>query len=279
MLKHLLAKIRENFTTCGVSSSKSPTSVSAQANPFEVGLYDASLSGLRNTDTGEFAENFRICAEDILLDAGCGAGGEASFAASTGAHIILMDIDKDKVEESYQRLKNSRARQVDTLVCDANPIALPDSSVTKVISKEVIEHVDDPAQFLSELVRVGKPGASYLLSCPAPESEQLQKGIAPDFYFQKPHHIRIIGRKEFEQLVIDAGLELQSHIYHGAFWTVWWMLYWTYEKDLNPPWHSSTDSWTKFWNGLQQDEGGRLIKAALDQKIPKSQIIVARKPY
>ena len=41
---------------------------------------------------------------------------------------------------------------------------------------------------------------------PHPSSEDLQKGIAADEYFQKPNHIRIISEAQFKQMVGDAGL-------------------------------------------------------------------------
>lgn len=54
---------------------------------------------------------------------------------------------------------------------------------------------------MAELVRVGQPGAQYLLTVPDPVAETVQKNLAPDSYFQKPNHIRIFQRDEFEQLV------------------------------------------------------------------------------
>jgi SAM-dependent methyltransferase len=250
-----------------------------QINPFNLGLKDQVKSGWYGKENGELVKGFCIKPEDTILDAGCGTGGQALYAAKTGAHVILLDIDASRVTEAMERLKDTPARKVDTIVSDSNPIDLPDASVTKVMSSEVIEHVDDPKRFLEELVRVGAPGAQYLLACPDPTSEHFLEEIAPDFYFQKPNHIRVIQREEFRAMVEDAGLIIEEHIFYGSFWTIWWMLYWTYEDTLDSPWGEMTDAWTTIWGTLLQTDGGLKVKHAMDQAIPKSQVLIARKPY
>ena len=69
---------------------------------------------------------------------------------------------------------------------------------------EVLEHVDEPEPFMAELARMGRPGALYLLSVPAPVGEHLQKGIAPASYYQSPNHVQIFTPERFEAMVEDA---------------------------------------------------------------------------
>ena len=64
--------------------------------------------------------------------------------------------------------------------------ATPSESIDKIICTEVIEHVDDPMVALRELMRVGKPGALYLLSVPGQRSEELIKSVAPAYWFESP---------------------------------------------------------------------------------------------
>ena len=49
-------------------------------------------------------------------------------------------------------------------VADAHALPFPDNSYEIVICREVLEHVKDPAQVLSELHRVLTPGGTLLLS-------------------------------------------------------------------------------------------------------------------
>ncbi|KRW60856.1 class I SAM-dependent methyltransferase [Pseudomonas sp. TTU2014-080ASC] len=239
---------------------------------------DTHLSGWFREETGELFEGFPICAEDSILDIGCGGGGYAHFCGSRGAEVIVADIDADKVAAAESLLKSTAARSVIPLVTDANPIPLEDGRVNRVVAMEVLEHVADPAQFMSELVRVAKPGSLFLITVPDTVGENVQKKIAPPVYFEHPNHIRIFERDEFDQLIRDAGLIIERRTEYGFYWSVWWFFFWACKQDLSPPWHPLLNSWTHTWNTLLSLPDGARIKKALDETMPKSQVIVARKP-
>ncbi|MCU1719257.1 class I SAM-dependent methyltransferase [Pseudomonas sp. 5P_3.1_Bac2] len=246
--------------------------------PVDVQEIDTPLSGWFRQESGELFEGFPITPQDTVLDIGCGNGPYANFCASLGAEIIVADIDADKVAAVEALLKDSAARSVTGLVTDAKPIPLKDASVNRVVAMEVLEHVEDPTQFMSELVRVAKPGSLFLLTVPDPVGEQVQKKLAPPVYFEHPNHIRIFQRDEFEQLVIDAGLIIERRTEYGFYWSIWWFFFWACKQDLSPPWHPLLNSWTSTWNMLLRTPDGPRIKKALDEVMPKSQVIVARKP-
>ncbi|MBD9514888.1 class I SAM-dependent methyltransferase [Pseudomonas sp. PDM22] len=241
-------------------------------------LKDTYLSGWFHQETDELFEGFPISADDSVLDIGCGDGPFVQFCAQRGAEVIFADIDADKVAGVERALQGSNARAMLPLVTDANPIPLPDARVDKVVAMEVLEHVEDPAQFMSELVRVGKPGALYLITVPDPLGESVQKELAPPAYFEHPNHIRVFEREAFEQLVRDSGLVIERQAHYGFYWSVWWFFFWACKQDLSPPWHPLLDSWTRTWNMMLATEEGPRIKKALDNAMPKSQAIIARKP-
>jgi SAM-dependent methyltransferase len=155
---------------------------------------------------------------------------------------------------------------------------LKNAAASKIIAMEVMEHVDDTNLFLKELVRVGKPGAQYLISVPDPMAETVQKKLAPSVYFEKPNHVRIIGREEFEQMVVDAGLVVEERKSYGFYWSIWWIFFWACKQDLSPPWHPLLESWTQTWSQLIATQDGPRVKRVLDNFMPKSQAIIARKP-
>lgn len=252
--------------------------VAEKTDPYMLGLYDAKLSGWFNQETNELFKGFEITAEDTVLDVGCGDGGNVSFCGMRGAKIIIADIDAAKVEATRQRLSDTPARDVECHVTDCNPLPIADATATRVVSTEVIEHVDDPAQFLAELVRVGKPGALYLLSVPHPSSEDLQKDIASPEYFQKPNHIRIISEEQFKAMVSDAGLEIISHNQYGFYWSMWMLLFWEAKVDFSNPDHPLLNHWADTWQTVLDSPRGAQIKQALDAVVAKSQVIIARKP-
>lgn len=276
-LKHLFSSVSES-----PSASESMPVARGQRDEDEaidIGLVDIHLSGWLQNDTGELIKGFAIGPQDTVLDIGCGEGGYALFSARQGAEIILADVDAEKLEIARRRLLAESARNVEILVTDANPIPLPDARVNRVVAMEVLEHVDDPAQFMTELVRVARPGALFLLTVPDEVIEGVQKHIAPSVYFQKPNHIRIFKRGELERLATEAGLIVESSTQYGFYHAVWWSLYWACENQpLSPPWHPLLEQWAGTWTTLLSLPAGPRIKAALDQVMPKSQVVVARKP-
>lgn len=253
------------------------------------GLVDNVQSGWFRQDSGELLEGFQITPADVVLDVGCGEGGATMFAARCGAHVIFSDTDEMQVARLSAKVAGSPARGSQGLVCDTNPLPLPDGCASRIIAMEMLEHVDDPAQVLAELVRVGQPGALYLLTVPDPVGEGLQKQLAPASHFQKPNHIHVFERDAFAALVTGAGLQIERRQASGFFWSLWMCLYWASESgnsgnnnatrdNIKPPYPPLLDEWAKTWHHLISLPEGARIKQVLDSVMPKSQAIIARKP-
>lgn len=256
----------------------------------DCGLIDAVQSGWFLNASDELFSGFAISAEDVVLDVGCGAGGATLFSANRGAHVVFSDVVAEKIEALREKLTQTPARAVEGLVSDSSPLPLADAYVTRVIALEVLEHVDDPAAVLGELVRVGRPGALYLLAVPDPVAEHIQESCAPAHYFQPPNHIHIFEREAFGRLVEDAGLVIERRASYGFYWSLWMLIYWAQLKAsgeqrsgethdvVHPPYTPLLDDWAHLWHRLIQMPEFSPIKQQLDRLMPKSQVIVARKP-
>lgn len=254
------------------------------------GLIDAVQSGWYQSQSDELFKGFPVSAEDAVLDVGCGAGGATLFCANRGAAVTFTDVVADKIESLRQRVARTPARHAEGLVVDSTRLPLADACMTRVISMEVLEHVEDPQAFMCELARVGQSGALYLLAVPDPVGEQMQRGFAPDSYFQPPNHIHIFEREQFGQLVQNAGLEIVERSSFGFFWTMWMFMYWVLARHagaelegashdiVQPPYPPLLNDWAKLWQNLIQMPEAAPMKQALDQLLPKSQVIIARKP-
>lgn len=253
------------------------------------GLVDAVQSGWYLNDSGELFRGFPVTAEDSVLDVGCGAGGASLFCARRGARIVFIDAVAEKVESLRARLAETPAREPQGHVCSSLPLPVASASISRVIAMEVLEHVPDPAAFLAELQRVGQPGALYLLAVPDELAEKMQQGLAPDYYFAEPNHIHVFGREAFAKMVTDAGLEIVQRDSYGFFWTIWMLLYWTQARAagdelageaydvVQPPYPPLLNDWASLWQRFISLPDAAPVKRALDQLLPKSQIIIARK--
>jgi acetyltransferase-like isoleucine patch superfamily enzyme/SAM-dependent methyltransferase len=246
-----------------------------------VGLRDEVMSGWFNRATGELAKGFPVSADDIVLDVGCGEGGKATFSAERGAHLILCDIDPRNIAAARARLSAFPGLRLDTYVTDGNPLPLADGTATRIVCTEVLEHVEDPAALLAEMVRVGQPGALYLISVPATVHELLQKKLARPEYFEKPSHIRIFQPGEMAELIGNAGLTLVDTSKFGFFRALWLAFFWQCDipaSELANASHPTLDSWAQTWNQVLAGRDGALIQAALNKVLPKSELFIAQKP-
>ena len=137
--------------------------------------------------------------------------------------------------------------------------------------------MDDPDSFMAELVRIGSPGALYLITVPGAAQEHIQEALAPPSYFQKPNHIRIFETEHFYALIERAGLVIEHRSAYGFFWSMWFAFFWQTEAPLGAS-HPMLDAWAATWSQVLAGKDGLRIKAALDQVLPKAQVVVARKP-
>ncbi len=280
------APAQENFSHEEGEKAKAASSPSASISPVEpdsrdIGLVDAVMSGWFLQDRGELLEGFAIGPKDVVLDVGCGEGGAAGFCAHQGARMIFSDIDVGKVSAVRRKLADAgfSAERYHGFVSDSDPLPLIDGCVSHVLCMEVLEHVDDPSRLLRELYRVGQPGARYLLTVPDATSEQVLKQVAPSIFFEKPNHIRIFSRDDFERVVKESGLQIERQTTSGFYWAMWWMLFCACEqKNFAPPWHPLLAAWSRTWDILLQQPQGPRLKQVLDELLPKSQAIIARKP-
>jgi SAM-dependent methyltransferase len=270
-----------------------PTPVAAQASPVsprDVGLHDAVLDGWFLGDSGELLKGFAITADDTLLDVGCGEGVATLFAVRQGASVIFTDSEHDKVRDLARQVEAQSDKSNLGLVSNSLPLPLADGCASKVVCMEVLEHIDQPEPFMAELVRMGRPGALYLLSVPAPVGEHLQRGIAPASYFQSPNHVQIFTPERFAALVEDVGLVIEHRQATGFFWVMGMIFFWASERAagrdpggavrdrIQAPYPPLMESWARTWQDLLAQPNGLAIKQMLDQFMPKSQVIIARKP-
>lgn len=288
MIRRLLARFRP--APVAVSLPEPTPAPRDTVSPRDVGLRDAVLDGWFLGDSGELLKGFAITADDTLLDVGCGEGVATLFAVRQGASVIFTDSELDKVRDLARQVE-AQSRQPNLgLVSNSLPLPLADGCASKVVCMEVLEHIDQPEPFMAELVRMGRPGAQYLLSVPAPIGEHLQKGIAPASYYQSPNHVQIYTEERFAALVEDAGLVIEHRQANGFFWVMGMIFFWAGERAagrdpagavrdrIQEPFMPLMESWARTWQDLLDQPEGLAIKQTLDRFMPKSQVIIARKP-
>jgi len=95
-----------------------------------------------------------------ILDAGCGSGRNmvdlARLGTVTGAEIADVSVAR------------ARDRGVGEVVqCSITELPFPDAQFDLAVSFDVVEHIEDQLQALSELYRVVRPGGTLVVTVPA----------------------------------------------------------------------------------------------------------------
>jgi SAM-dependent methyltransferase len=232
--------------------------------------------------SADFPEFYKITGADTVVDVGCGPGDASVAAGMLGAEVIAIDVDPNLIPHLHQRMTGVPARGFRAIASDCDPIPLPDGIASYVICTEVLEHVEDPVRFAAELSRIGRPGATYLISVPDPASEYLMRAVAHRSYFEAPNHRRIFEHHEFDELLRAAGLDVveRPRSPNNFYWSMWALLRWAASPDGNPDPGSLPpviDRWNEVFDVLQSSPRGEQALGLLDEMIPRSQMVISRK--
>jgi ubiquinone/menaquinone biosynthesis C-methylase UbiE len=140
-------------------------------------------------------------AGDRALDLGCGTGEFTEALARAGADAIGVDV-------AEAALARARARHPELefhLVPFDGPLPFEDGSFDLVWSSEVIEHVADTGQWLSEVRRVLAPGGRLLVTTPSHGRLRVAFGGVERFSEPLGDHLHLYTRASLRTLLREFG--------------------------------------------------------------------------
>ena len=148
-----------------------------------------------------------VCAGRDVLEAGCGEGYGADLIAATARSVTAVDYDAATVAHV-----RARYPRVGVLAANLASLPMPDSALDVVVNFQVIEHLWDQPQFITECLRVLRPGGSLLISTP----NRITFTPGSDTPVN-PFHTRELNAAELRELLIDGGFDVQSMsgVFHG----------------------------------------------------------------
>lgn len=147
------------------------------------------------------------CADRDVLEAGCGEGYGADLIADVARRVIGLDYDESTVAHV-----KARYPRVDIRHGNLAELPLDDASVDVVVNFQVIEHLWDQAQFVSECFRVLRPGGVFLVSTP----NRITFSPGRDTPLN-PFHTRELNAAELTELLETAGFAVEDvlGVFHG----------------------------------------------------------------
>ncbi|WP_313676822.1 class I SAM-dependent methyltransferase [Mycolicibacterium sp.] len=148
-----------------------------------------------------------ICAGQDVLEAGCGEGYGADLLASVARRVVAVDYDAATVEHVRNRYP-----RVQVLAANLVALPIPDASVDVVVNFQVIEHLWDQTQFVTECSRVLRPGGRLLMSTP----NRITFTPGSDTPLN-PFHTRELNAAELRELLEEGGFRVEAMygVFHG----------------------------------------------------------------
>jgi ubiquinone/menaquinone biosynthesis C-methylase UbiE len=130
------------------------------------------LMRLAASELGKAYKSFAVSqmtirAGDVVLDLGCGPGADLlAFAEATGASGRVVGVDNDPDAVSQAAGRAAALPQVEVYQADASAVSIRASSVDRVHTDRVLQHVPDPSAVLAEAHRVLKTGGTAVFAEP-----------------------------------------------------------------------------------------------------------------
>lgn len=170
---------------------------------------------------------------DLVLDAGAGFGRHAFELARLGADVVALDYAADEVVATRGTFGAMVAageiaveRYVGVLRGDATRLAFADNTFDRVITSEVLEHIQADVDAIAEFVRVLKPGGTFAATVPTWYPEKINWMLSDEYHAPKSvgGHVRIYTATELKAKLRSAGLTVTgSHHAHALHSPYWWL--------------------------------------------------------
>jgi SAM-dependent methyltransferase len=135
------------------------------------------------------------CVGRDVLEAGCGEGYGADLIADVARRVVAVDYDAAAVTHVRHRYP-----RVEVMQANLAELPLPTASVDVVVNFQVIEHLWDQAQFVTECARVLRPSGVLMVSTP----NRITFSPGRDTPIN-PFHTRELNAGELAELLVDAG--------------------------------------------------------------------------
>jgi len=145
-----------------------------------------------------------------ILELGCGSGEFIAELEKRGCRIFGVDFDTKAIEvaKKYFSLENIFAEPFETFFRRQN---LP--KFDYIISFEVIEHIQDPLEFIKSAKNLLKSGGKMVISTPSRE-RMLANWSAWDF---PPHHLTRWNKEAISNIFGKTNLKINCFCYVEQF--------------------------------------------------------------
>lgn len=224
---------------------------------------------------------------DLVLDVGAGFGRHCFEVARRGGRVVALDYAADEVVGTRATLGGMVdageipiERYVGVLRGDATKLPFADATFDRVITSEVLEHIQDDVSAIAEMVRVLKPGGTFAGTVPTWFPEKINWMLSDEYHAPKSvgGHVRIYTETELKAKLRSSGLDVTgSHHAHALHSPYWWL-----KCAVGPRREDSkaVNAYKKFleWDIVKAPKVTRIADRVLNPVLGKSLAVYGTKP-
>jgi SAM-dependent methyltransferase len=224
---------------------------------------------------------------DKFLDAGAGFGRHAFEAARNGATVFALDYAADEVTMTRATFGAMiEAKEIPAsgfggvLQGDATRLPFADNTFDRVVTSEVLEHIQNDVNAISELHRVLKPGGTLGVTVPTWWPEKINWMLSDEYHAPKSvgGHVRIYSATELKAKLRSAGLDVTgSHHAHALHSPYWWLKCAVGPRNDD---HALVKKYREFleWDIISHPRSMQIAERALSPLMGKSFVVYSTKP-
>ncbi len=155
---------------------------------------------------GSYASAFRWIPKDVrVLDIGCGFGQSLGYHEARGCDVYGVDADANVL-----RVADKYGYKIHVGLFDVN---LYESEYFDfVTADQVIEHVTNPIQTLSDIASILKPSGKLILSTPNSNGWGAKVFSQRWINWHSPYHLQHFSKQSLQLAAEKAGLVLEKSI-------------------------------------------------------------------
>jgi SAM-dependent methyltransferase len=212
-----------------------------------------------------------------VLDLGCGAGRHTFEAQNRGAYVVSVDLD-DAALKDVNQMTEALGRPGSCVTADALRLPFADGSFDRIIVSEVLEHIPEDANAMTEIERVLSPGGTVAVTVPRYWPEGVCWLLSREYHSNEGGHVRIYRRGQLSGRLAGAGLtRYASHHAHALHAPYWWLkcLVGVRKDEARLP-----GAYHRFlvWDIEKRRPWVRLLERTLDPVMGKSLVFYLEKP-
>ncbi|MCD9155104.1 class I SAM-dependent methyltransferase [Aeromicrobium duanguangcaii] len=231
-------------------------------------------------------DRLRVGRGTRFIDVGAGAGRHSYEALRRGAHVTAFDLDEVElkgVENMFgaMELEGEVPPGGSGQVKVGNILEMPyeDGSFDVVLASEILEHVPEDVQAISELERILAPGGVLAVTVPRWLPERICWALSDEYHANEGGHIRIYKADELRAKLEATGLQFRhqhhAHALHAPYW--WIKCAVGVGRDQHPlvrGYHQLL-----VWDMMKAPRTTRWAEQALNPLIGKSVALYFQKPF